>query len=373
MTFSDAQPALIVSRPLRRGITLVLASLLLHLIVLGWAQKNFLLSPAPKTIPPSINAELIRPPEKTPPPPAAPRPKKITHRKARVPIPHPVSAPTLPSSDSIHAVSESAAELEKIEPDPLPPLPPLTQATAAAMPDASSLFDDKDQAPVATPTYQIHPPPSVDLHYDVRKVPKNGTPLSGRGEIVWHQKNGQYSITGTVNWLFITALTFSSEGVIDNTGVSPITYRQKSFRRVETNTYFHRQQNTINFSASDNRYPRLGGEQDRASIIWQLASIGGGDDHVFTPNAEFRIMVAGVRDAEPWLMRVIGREAIDLKIGTLDTWHLVRVPKAGSYEQGLDIWLAPQHAWYPVKIRYSEPNGDYLDLNLTDMTVATQN
>jgi hypothetical protein len=44
---------------------------------------------------------------------------------------------------------------------------------------------------------------------------------------------------------------------------------------------------------------------------------------------------------------------------------VVRAPRPGSYEQKLDIWLAPQHWWYPVRLRFTETNGEYLDMAVT--------
>ena len=37
--------------------------------------------------------------------------------------------------------------------------------------------------------------------------------------------------------------------------------------------------------------------------------------------------------------------------------HLSRPPRAGVYGSRLDIWLAPVHGWYPVKIRNIEASG----------------
>jgi len=51
----------------------------------------------------------------------------------------------------------------------------------------------------------------------------------------------------------------------------------------------------------------------------------------------------------------------------MTAWHLLRAPLAGSYDQKIDIWLAPEHEWYPVKLRYTERNGDYLDLLLSNI------
>ena len=197
--------------------------------------------------------------------------------------------------------------------------------------------------------------------------------MSGRGKINWHRESDSYTITGEVSWLFITALKFSSEGALDEYGVSPMLYSQKSFRRSATNTHFQHERNVVSFSASENTYPRTGGEQDRASIIWQLAGIGRADEEQFTPGKEFEIVVAGVRDEEPWRLSVIGKETVSVGIGNVDAWHLVRTPKPGSYDQTIDIWLSPTHEWYPVKLRYTEPNGDHLDLDLSKISAAAPN
>jgi len=54
-------------------------------------------------------------------------------------------------------------------------------------------------------------------------------------------------------------------------------------------------------------------------------------------------------------------------------WHVMRAPRAGSYDKKLDIWLAPQQQWYPVRLRETETNGDYLDMSLSTLTVADAN
>lgn len=218
--------------------------------------------------------------------------------------------------------------------------------------------------------YHVSPPPSVELQYDVQKVSHEGNPIYGRGKIAWHIDGDHYVINGEAGMLFITALSFKSEGVIDEFGVAPVLYSEKRFRRSETNTHFHRERNTISFSASTQTYPRQGGEQDRASIIWQLVGIGRGDSAKFAPDAEFDMFVAGVRDGEVWRLEVVGEEEIDTGGVKTKAWHVMRMPRAGSYDQKLDIWLAPQAGWYPIKIRYTENNGDYLDMSVSNLKLA---
>ncbi|MFC6518880.1 DUF3108 domain-containing protein [Undibacterium arcticum] len=120
-------------------------------------------------------------------------------------------------------------------------------------------------------------------------------------------------------------------------------------------------------SASTKSYPRQGGEQDRASIIWQLAGIGRADASVFAPGAEIDLFVAGARDGQVWRIQVVGQEQIETGTGKTVAWHVTRAPDPGSYDKSIDIWLAPQQDWYPVKLRETDKNGDYLDLSLSSL------
>ena len=207
-------------------------------------------------------------------------------------------------------------------------------------------------------------PPPVQLKYEVQAL-RDDKIVHGSGKIAWRADGGRYQVDGEASVLFFTVLHFQSLGAIDEFGVAPEVYSEKRFRRPETITNFQRDTGRISFSASDASYARAGGEQDRASIVWQLAAIGLGDAARFAPGAELELFVAGVRDAEPWVIQVIGLEQTDTPAGSLEAWHVVRAPRPGSRDQKLDIWLAPRQFWYPVRLRYTEPNGDYLDMAIT--------
>ncbi|MGB7480200.1 MAG: DUF3108 domain-containing protein [Burkholderiaceae bacterium] len=211
---------------------------------------------------------------------------------------------------------------------------------------------------------RIDPPPSVALKYDVEAW-REGQRVYGHGSIEWQTDGSSYRIAGDAGILFFSLLSFSSEGAIDEFGVAPVLYHEKRFRKSSTNTHFQRQKQIISFSASTATYPRQGGEQDRASVIWQLAAIGRGDPERFAASADIDLFVAGVRDAESWRIHVVGLESIEVDGDKMQAWHVVRAPRPGSYDQKIDIWLAPAHEWYPVKLRYTETSGDYLDLLLT--------
>jgi hypothetical protein len=356
----------------RRWIALSVISLLLHVWAINWANGNIRLPSLHDKNDVAVTAVLIPAP---PMPVAVPAPQLKTKS---LPRPVPPASPVLTAPVEIAPIQADAGIEMPVEmPDNA--LQSESEAEAAlpapesvgkmGQPGSPDQAAGEPQEPAGA-QYKVSPPPSVELKYDVTKVPKVGNPTYGHGSITWQSTGNNYVINGEAGILFITALTFKSEGMIDGFGVAPLIYSEKRIRKSETNTHFHRERNTISFSASTTSYPRQGGEQDRASIVWQLAGIGRGDSKKFAPDASIDIFVAGVRDGEAWRIHVIGQEEIEVAAGKMSTWHVVRVPKPGSYDQKLDIWLAPQHEWYPVKLRYTEANGDYIDMSLSDMRVA---
>jgi hypothetical protein len=162
-------------------------------------------------------------------------------------------------------------------------------------------------------------------------------------------------------------LEASSEGNIDSYGLAPLSFVDKRFRRDATTTTFNRELNTITFSQSNDSYPLQGGEQDRTSIIWQLIAMARANADKFTANSEWQFFVAGPRDAEQWSFKVIGREKIKTKQGEVNAVHIFRAPPPDDKGQKLDIWLAPSSDWYPVRLRFTDPDGDFIEQTLSSV------
>jgi hypothetical protein len=51
-----------------------------------------------------------------------------------------------------------------------------------------------------------------------------------------------------------------------------------------------------------------GGEQDRTSATWQLIAYARAAGDKFKPGSEWKMFVAGRRDAEPWSFKVLATE-----------------------------------------------------------------
>jgi hypothetical protein len=363
-----------------RWAALMIASILMHLVAFNWIEGRIAIPSFGEQSPAIITTELrsaaptVAPAEaataKPEAPPRKPRPKP--RRQTASPPPAPAATPE-PAVEVAESPPPQGVEVPgaTVEP-PTDVAAGETAAPAEAENTAPAVSEAKDaSAPVEqSARYKVDPPPSVELKYDVVALQK-GRNVYGRGKITWQAEGNSYTVTGEAGIMFFSVLDFKSEGMIDEFGVAPVIYSEKRFRKPETNTHFHRERNTISFSASTAAYPRKGGEQDRASIIWQLAGIGRGDSKAFAPEAELDVFVAGVRDAETWRIRVIGEEEIEVGTGKTNAWHVVRIPRPGSYDQRLDIWLAPQQEWYPVKLRYTETNGDFLDMSLSNVHLVT--
>jgi hypothetical protein len=370
MPIAAAEPRVERAPASRRWIALLIVSALLQVVTIGWVGGVAGVPARLNQDPPVITAQLQSLPPASEPAVAAtaPPPKPLRQRKPRPRPPAPPVADIVPAPAVIAAADPASPPAPDHIEMPGPAAEPGTMADAA-LSDTAAIAMAVGPDPAH---YKVSLPPSVELKYDVEAL-RNGQMTYGSGKIRWQSDGGSYTVNGEASILIFTLLTFKSAGVIDDFGIAPVIYAEKRFRRSETNTHFHRERNTISFSASTASYPRQGGEQDRASIIWQLTGIGRGDAERFFPGAEIDLFVAGVRNAETWRIRVVGQEDIEVGTGKTSTWHVVRIPQAGSREQQLDIWLAPQQEWYPVKLRYTETNGDYLDLSLSGVNLASAN
>jgi hypothetical protein len=304
--------------------------------------------------------------------------KAISKVENTVAVTKPVAPPrkTARSSLPVEPAESMAVPAEIISPPmPVPAALPDTVMAPITEPVAEQTMDPMSEPSAIRPdtiAYRFSAPPPVTIKYDVQKTEAGGQNMYGHGTISWQVDGERYAIEGDAGILFISALNFSSTGMIDSRGVAPERYREKRFRKPEINTHFNRERNRISFSASEKNYPREGGEQDRASIIWQLAGIGRGDSEKIKAGAEIPVFVAGVRDGEIWTMRVIAEEEIDTGAGKLHSWHFLRTPRPGTYEQTIDLWLAPQLDWYPVKLRQTDANGTWLDMTMSSMQRASK-
>ncbi|MFT5959733.1 MAG: hypothetical protein ACI8WM_000035 [Burkholderiaceae bacterium] len=343
----------------RRPVAIAIVALLLHVAAFHWITTRAWHPVTPsfseQVVTLQLQPDSVRPAPAAPPLPTPQPPAPRILPLPAVPVP-PVIIAAAPDTPVVIAQEPATIAIAAAAPQVATPLP-----LAEAAPDA--LPADPPARPLNTA-----PPPSAEVKYDVQAL-RDGKTVYGSGKIGWRRSEDNYLINGEASVLFFTVLSFQSLGSIGSQGLSPLKYSEKRFRKAETNTHFQQANKVISFSSSTATYPRAGGEQDRASIVWQLAAIGRGDAAQFTAGAELDIFVAGVRDAETWHIRVVGEETLALGGDQLVTWHFLRKPRPGSYDTQVEFWLAPAHDWYPVRLRQTETNGDTLDMSMSSITL----
>ena len=369
---------------------LLLVSVLAHLFIIDWARDSLaivslldddqdVVQVTLHTTTTSPKVALLKPlpsaptPDTTP----APTPAPIAEtplatstptENHRVPVPE--SAPEVRTNDPAAKPSDSAVS---------PVVAPTPEAAAASTPTASPPHAEAQAEPVpvtaatspaATATdqpalfTQFSLPPSANLSYDAVAI-KGNSKVEGRGKVAWVQDGRQYSINGEATVLFLSVLSYRSEGHLTEVGILPEMYVEKRVGKSSTNTHFHRERQTISFSASTNSYPVKGGEQDRGSVFWQLAGLARGNPDKLQAGLAFELIIAGSRTADPWQVTVLGREPVALSQGSTEAWHLRAVRQDGGADYQLEVWLAPAQDWYPVKILYVDRKGTTLGLTLS--------
>jgi hypothetical protein len=203
--------------------------------------------------------------------------------------------------------------------------------------------------------------PAADLSYTI-KARQKGFSISGDATVSWRAADGRYVLlTNSRAMLLGSMLSNRSEGQIDGFGIAPAVFHEKRFRKEPTVTSFDREGKTIGFSESKLHYPILGGEQDRSSVVWQLVALVRAAPDKAVAGSEWTFFVAGRRDAEPWTFKVLKQETLRTALGEIGTLHLVKLPPPDSQDQQIDLWLAPAHEWYPVRLRFEDAEGDFVE------------
>lgn len=328
--------------------------LLLHAIVFGLLDVNLNL---PRQVvhdssPKFMTAQLL--PDAAPPAPPEPAPLPVPEAR---PPPLPEIAPwpadpggiaRVAAPVAVDAPANDVAPVAPVLPEPVAPAPETPPATTTAPPPANE-----------PRRYTIDMPPPAKITFDVARVDADGTEWSGEALLAWQLNEDSYRIQveAGIRMVFtrVNLVVLSSEGAVAVTGFAPIKMTEKRRGRAMTATHFDWGKSRITFSASQATHALPPGAQDKASIPLQLTAIARGDPKQLTGDID--IFVGEDRDAAIYRFKVVGQEEIDTPLGKLQTWRLTRPPQAGSYRSTLDIWLAPAHGWYPVRIRSSEANG----------------
>ena len=274
---------------------------------------------------------------------------------APAPRPTPIPAPTAPATSAI-ATHAAPSETDTPEAQPLAEPPP----AAPMAPEPPPKPPEPPVQPLQTQHLQAV---STFWRYQVTAESK-GRQFFAQATLAWKLEQDQYSAHAVVSALFLGQRSQTSVGRITPQGLAPERFSDVSRRTREvtldwTQRIAQRDGQTIAKQLPD-------GTQDRLSAIVQLT--------VQLMNApiqpvlgqQWTMPVMGLSELESWTFVYQGQAMQNLPAGQFITWHLQRQPRADDARGvTVDLWLAPAEYFVPVRIRYTEANGDFVDQQLS--------
>lgn len=210
-------------------------------------------------------------------------------------------------------------------------------------------------------------PPPTELHYDVI-AKKNNLHITGQALIHWYYKENIYKISTEIRVVIIgKILETSSEGTIVNFGLAPERFIEKRLKQEKTMIIFNRKYNNLYFTCSNTNYILQNTEQDCTSIILQLVAVARDNFSKFINGSTWVFLVASNNKVEQWCFTIVGREKIKTSFREFNTVHLLYNVSFKDRGSKLDIWLAPSEEWYPIRLRFTYPNGNFVEQILNNI------
>lgn len=284
------------------------------------------------------------------------------------------ASPTTPKASggtSTTGQGQTAPLPEATNPAPTPAEPAQAQPTAQAAPAVAvgGAASTPPHVPAPTVARRLVVPGSTQLEFSVQ-ASRKGLNLPAQSTLVWQTDGGSYRASLVIR----AALGLgrdrnqTSVGTIDPVlGLQPQRFGDKN--KTEVATHFDRSRTppAIRFSSNAPETELLPGSQDRLSVLLQLAAMLAGEPRRYVPGSVVLIHTAGSRDAELWHFKVGTVEPLELPAGSLNALHLVREP-LHAYDNRVEVWLAPALGHLPVRILWTQANGDVVDQRLASHT-----
>jgi len=182
--------------------------------------------------------------------------------------------------------------------------------------------------------------------------------LEGENELVFGIEGGRYALRSATRSLLFSAEQRSA-GDVRGALLVPREYTERSQRRPPKSTRIDWDRGSVQFSANKDgpsvTEPLL---QDRLSLLVQV----GQQLRAQQARGAVVLPVAGVRHVNTYRLELRGAETLELPAGRFETWRLERPLTAE--QDGIEVWVAPQLCWLPVRLRFTDDHGQVIQNQL---------
>ena len=198
----------------------------------------------------------------------------------------------------------------------------------------------------------------VVIDYDVRRS-LDGSPVGSARTMYLLGENNQYSIKneveakGFVSLFYWNKLVQTSDGVVTPEGLKPKNYHYQFGSKIDNYAIFDWESKKIitTISGKTSEFDMLEGSQDMLSFMYQF---------MFEPPlTKMKIFITNGKNYKPYDYSYIGEEIIETEMDKILTMHIAKFNY--NNEERIDLWLAKDYRYLPVKIRKTEKDGSILD------------
>lgn len=156
----------------------------------------------------------------------------------------------------------------------------------------------------------------------------------------------------------------ASSGAVTRHGLRPDRFeasRGDPARTVSAEFDWHAERLIMRFNGRTETAALAAGTQDRLSVMYQF---------MFAPLDKLKQLVFAMTNGqkvERYRYSIGAGGELDTALGRLATLHLVKERAPG--ENGVEIWVAPQHNFLPVRVLIEETDGSRLEQVITRLEV----
>ncbi len=258
----------------------------------------------------------------------------------------PAQAPTPPAASPAPAAADADGRAH-----------PASDARAAA-----ATAPPGDAPPAGAAPAPVRLPPPMHLEFEVSGQAK-GFQYRASAELNWRHDGARYEAEQNVKAFLIGGRSQTSRGRVGPQGLQPERFGDKT--RSEHAAHFDYAAQRITFSANTPAAPLHEGAQDRLSVFIQLGALLAAAPGRYPAGTQLTLPTASATSSTSWTFSVEGPQVLQLPVGEIAAVRLQRVPAADKpYDQKAELWLGVDLGYLPVRIRITQANGDWADLQL---------
>jgi hypothetical protein len=214
---------------------------------------------------------------------------------------------------------------------------------------------------LAGPTWAVQPPQRVQMDL----VVTSGAMHLGEGRDVLEHDGKQYSVISGSKTVGIAAFFYKmnirreSRGLITKNGLRPLHFEEDRTRKPKRAADFDWDARLIKLTdgAKVETVPLPDNTFDQTSFAYAFA---------FRPPSDeiLPVHLTDGRKLSDYKFQIIGKEKLKTPLGDLETVHFQKIQEADD-KRGFEVWLAVEHHYLPVQIRFVEKDGTVVDSTVT--------